>query len=79
MKTYFYLPLDNYNQPNGNINEIKMTVKDFKEAKKSFERYYLQLKLNENEGNISQTADKIGLERSHLHKKLKSLYIIAEG
>ena len=52
---------------------------DFKEAKKSFERYYLQLKLNENEGNISQTADKIGLERSHLHKKLKSLYIIAEG
>ena len=36
MKTYFYLPLDNYNQPNGNINEIKMTVKDFKEAKKNY-------------------------------------------
>ena len=52
---------------------------DFREAKKSFERYYLQLKLNENEGNISQTAEKIGLERSHLHKKLKSLYIIAEA
>ena len=51
---------------------------DFQEAKKSFERYYLQLKLNENEGNISQTAEQIGMDRSHLHKKLKSLYIIAE-
>jgi two-component system nitrogen regulation response regulator NtrX len=51
---------------------------DFREAKKSFERHYLQLKLLENEGNISQTAEQIGLERSHLHKKLKSLYLINE-
>lgn len=51
---------------------------DFREAKKSFERHYLQLKLAENEGNISQTAEQIGLERSHLHKKLKSLYLINE-
>jgi two-component system nitrogen regulation response regulator NtrX len=51
---------------------------DFREAKKSFERHYLQLKLLENEGNISQTAEQIGLERSHLHKKLKSLFLINE-
>jgi len=50
---------------------------DFKEAKKCFEREYLQQKLNENEGNISKTAEHIGLERSHLYKKLKSLNIIA--
>ncbi len=49
---------------------------DFKDAKRSFEREYLNLKLEENEGNISKTAEKIGLERSHLHKKLKSLNII---
>jgi two-component system nitrogen regulation response regulator NtrX len=49
---------------------------DFKEAKKAFEREYLNKKLEEHEGNISQTAESIGLERSHLHKKLKSLTII---
>jgi len=32
-------------------------------------------KLEENEGNISKTAEAIGLERSNLHKKLKSLKI----
>ena len=50
---------------------------DFKEAKKRFEIEYLQQKLNENEGNISKTAEHIGLERSHLHKKLKSLNIVS--
>jgi two-component system nitrogen regulation response regulator NtrX len=47
----------------------------FKDAKKSFEQEYLRLKLEENEGNISQTAESVGMERSHLHKKLKSLHI----
>lgn len=47
----------------------------FKDAKKRFEQEYLRLKLEENEGNISQTAESIGMERSHLHKKLKSLHI----
>ena len=51
-------------------------TQDFKEAKKAFEREYLNKKLEENEGNISKTAETIGLERSHLHKKLKSLDII---
>jgi len=49
---------------------------DFKEARRLFEREYLQYKLDENEGNISRTAELVGLERSHLHKKLKSLEII---
>ncbi|NTW76809.1 MAG: hypothetical protein HGB33_03360, partial [Syntrophaceae bacterium] len=30
-------------------------------------------KLEENDGNISRTAEAIGLERSNLHKKLKNL------
>lgn len=49
---------------------------DFKEARRLFEREYLQCKLDENEGNISRTAEQVGLERSHLHKKLKSLEVI---
>jgi len=48
---------------------------NFKEAKREFEREYLIVKLQENNGNISQTAEILGIERSHLHKKLKALHI----
>ena len=50
---------------------------DFKEARKTFEKEFLQFKLTEHDGNISRTAEQVGLERSHLHKKLKSLGIIS--
>ncbi|MFH0789568.1 MAG: helix-turn-helix domain-containing protein, partial [Pseudomonadota bacterium] len=46
---------------------------DFKEAKRSFEREYIRHRLSIHSGNISLTADQIGLERSHLHRKIKSL------
>jgi two-component system nitrogen regulation response regulator NtrX len=49
--------------------------KNFKEAKREFEREYIILKLRENNNNISQTSELLGMERSHLHKKLKSLNI----
>lgn len=45
----------------------------YKEAKKVFERDYLKARLADNDGNVSQTAEQIGLERSHLHRKMKSL------
>ena len=48
---------------------------NFKEAKREFERDYLIGKLQANKGNISQTAEMLGMERSHLHKKLKALHI----
>ncbi len=48
---------------------------DFKEARAAFERMYLENRLKEHEGNISQTAEAVGLERSHLHKKIKALGI----
>ena len=47
----------------------------YKDAKKQFEYDFLKSKLDENKGNISQTAEQIGMERSHLHKKVKSLNI----
>lgn len=48
-------------------------IASFKEARRQFEREYLQAKLQENDGNISKTAELIGMERSHLHKKVKAL------
>ncbi len=45
----------------------------FKEAKKMFESDFLRERLQANDGNISKTAEEIGMERSHLHKKIKAL------
>ena len=45
----------------------------YKEAKRIFERDFFTARLAGNDGNISQTAEQIGLERSHLHRKMKSL------
>ncbi len=50
-------------------------IASFKEARRQFEKEYLQAKLQENDGNISKTAELIGMERSHLHKKVKALDI----
>jgi len=47
----------------------------FKAARKQFEHDYLKEKLEENKGNVTQTAEKVGMERSHLHKKVKALGI----
>ncbi len=46
-----------------------------KEARYCFERDYLLKKLEENGWNISLTAARVGLERPHLHKKIKALGI----
>ena len=44
-----------------------------KEAREIFERYYLNMQVERFEGNISKTANFVGMERSALHRKLKSL------
>ena len=46
-----------------------------KEAREHFEKEYLTTQLKKNHGNISKTADFIGMERSALHRKLKFLGI----
>lgn len=47
----------------------------FREARSKFEKEYLQKKIQENNGNISRTAEVIGLERSYLHRKIKAFGI----
>ncbi len=51
---------------------------DFKQARAQFEKLYLEEQLARYGGNVSQTAEAVGLERSHLHKKLKALGIKTE-
>ncbi|HEV3276206.1 MAG TPA: sigma-54 dependent transcriptional regulator [Terriglobia bacterium] len=45
------------------------------EARAAYERDYILRKLDENRGNVSRTAEALGLERSHLYRKMKSLGI----
>ena len=44
-----------------------------KQARESFERDYLLAQITRFDGNISRTAEFVGMERSALHRKLKSL------
>ena len=44
-----------------------------REAREEFEREYLSLQIRRFSGNISRTANFIGMERSALHRKLKLL------
>lgn len=53
-------------------NQISSSLK---EAKSSFERSFIMGKLEECNWNISKTADLIGLERSNLHRKMRSYEI----
>jgi two-component system nitrogen regulation response regulator NtrX len=56
----------------GNGGAILLTL-PLREAREHFERDYLTAQINRFGGNISKTAEFIGMERSALHRKLKSL------
>lgn len=60
--------------PNGNGGEKLMSL-PLRDAREVFEREYLVAQINRFGGNISRTAEFIGMERSALHRKLKSLQI----
>ncbi|MDY6851102.1 MAG: sigma-54 dependent transcriptional regulator [Thermodesulfobacteriota bacterium] len=50
-----------------------------KEARTLFEREFIKLKLAEHNGNVTQTAEAIGLDRTSLHKKIKALGLNGEN
>ncbi len=60
--------------PNGAGGEKLMSL-PLRDAREVFEREYLIAQINRFGGNISRTAEFIGMERSALHRKLKSLGI----
>ncbi len=51
----------------------RLTTLPLREARELFEREYLLAQINRFGGNISRTASFVGMERSALHRKLKSL------
>jgi len=56
-------------------NDDNVLLYPLKEAREKFEKNYLTSQLKKHKGNISRTAEFIGMERSALHRKLKSLGI----
>lgn len=56
-------------------NDFNMEIMTLplREARERFERQYLETQISRFSGNISRTASFIGMERSALHRKLKSL------
>ena len=61
---------------NGSGGEHIMAL-PLREARETFEREYLMAQISRFGGNISRTAAFIGMERSALHRKLKSLGVAA--
>ena len=54
----------------GSAELVGLSLRD---AREQFEREYLALQITRFNGNISRTAEFIGMERSALHRKLKAL------
>ena len=65
------LKSDNYDDK---IGENSLSV-PLKEARENFEKEYLTIQLKKFNGNISNTANFVGMERRALHRKLKGLGI----
>lgn len=60
---------------NASVKSHFSDAKNFREARARFEKEYILSKIEEYKGNISKTAEAIGLERSYLHRKIKSFGI----
>jgi two-component system nitrogen regulation response regulator NtrX len=68
-------------QPEKDKESTELAVlldKDYRSARAGFEKLYLQNKLRRHQGNMSQMAREVGLERSHLYKKFKILGLITD-
>lgn len=59
-------------RPNSNTEIMTLPLRD---ARETFEREYLNVQIQRFQGNISKTAEFVGMERSALHRKLKGLGI----
>ena len=64
-----YLP----SAPSGSGDGEQLMAMPLRDAREVFEREYLLAQISRFGGNVSKTADFVGMERSALHRKLKSL------
>ena len=70
-----HLPPALVNSPAGTSRGAASGFSSLHEARAAYERDYILRKLEENQGNVSRTAESLGLERSHLYRKMRSLGI----
>ena len=56
------------------LAQIDLTL-DLREARDRFERIYFEFHLERENANITRVAERTGLERTHLYRKLKQLGI----
>ena len=61
-----------------NVLEENLINLSLRDAREVFEREYLMSQINRFAGNISKTAIFVGMERSALHRKMKTLSIVSE-
>ncbi|MDF1535564.1 MAG: sigma-54 dependent transcriptional regulator [bacterium] len=61
--------------PAGHGDDPAASEADYRLARERFERSFFSRRLEENDWNISRTAETVGLERSNLHRKMKQLGI----
>ncbi len=59
----------------GEGKESSLLQQSYKEARRNFEKLYIEEKLKENNWNISQTAKELGIERPNLHRRMRELKI----
>jgi len=59
----------------GERKEVSLFEQPYREARKHFDKIYIERKLKENRGNISKTAVELGIERPNLYRKMKELGI----
>ena len=62
----------------GNRRVSRSEFSTLHQARDSYERDYILKKLDENHGNVTRAAEVLGLERSHLYRKMKTLGIAAK-
>jgi two-component system nitrogen regulation response regulator NtrX len=58
--------------PSIGVDEPEKREKPLREAREAFERAYILAKLHANDWNMTRTSEKLGIERSHLYRKLRT-------
>ena len=64
--------------PNNDLMQVQGYPNTFKEAISQFKKQFIQNMLKKNNWNISKTSEMIQVERSNLHRKIKSLGIVVQ-
>ncbi len=68
-----HLPVLVYREPKGDAARKPEATGTLIEAREAYERDYILKKLEDCRGNVSRAAEALGLERSHLYRKMRSL------